>query len=528
MMQDREQILCRISDCSAAAVLQYMRARFNRRAGNVRDARAGGSDYQVIQSEFVSWAASYHGPKFHAVLCDPPYGLEFMGKEWDAPHRATSFPKLGNLGGFADGEKPSFARQNRHLPKLMRVFEVWGKAMIPLLYPGAVVFMFGGTRTWEYVSVGMQMAGFSKWDTLMWLYGQGFPKAQDISKLIDKHNGDERTVVIGVKPGHEEFANRRTLGEVQALRETGGGGFARPWMDDEEKVRAYHMQTAPASDISAPWSGHKTCALKPAWEPILCFRAPSNGKTYAGLALEHGSGCLNIDGARIPISDDGGVWGTSNATCAPAFNGSATKHEFRSMRHQGGRYPANLCLDEEAAAMLDEQAGALTSSKPAGIRAGGRLNCYGTYVGGMLLTGIGDSGGASRFFYIAKSPGQERNAGLKRRNTHPTVKPITLTRWLAALLLPPESVKTRRVLVPFAGSGSEMIGALLAGWDEVTGIEKEKEYCAIAAARLKHWNGGINEADMLRAALTRAGERGRRSRTLLWHRNAHRAVSQRY
>ena len=73
------------------------------------------------------------------------------------------------------------------------------------------------------------------------------------------------------------------------------------------------------------------------------------------------------------------------------------------------------------------------------------------------------------------------------RNSHPTVKPIDLTRWLATLLLPPEEYAPRRILVPFSGSGSEMIGASLAGWEEIVGIEMEEEYVEIAEARLKHW-----------------------------------------
>jgi hypothetical protein len=73
------------------------------------------------------------------------------------------------------------------------------------------------------------------------------------------------------------------------------------------------------------------------------------------------------------------------------------------------------------------------------------------------------------------------------RNPHPTVKPIALARWLATLLLPPAAYAPRRVLVPFAGSGSEMIGAALAGWEYVLGIDAEAEYCAIARARLAHW-----------------------------------------
>jgi hypothetical protein len=154
--------------------------------------------------------------------------------------------------------------------------------------------------------------------------------------------------------------------------------------------------------------------------------------------------------------------------------------------------------------------------------------------------GLGDTGTAARFYpnhdwsyeiaerlagvtpfrYQAKAARKERDAGLdefelqdwelpgrsgltgrkrldnskaplkgggQSRNPHPTVKPIALTRWLATLLLPPPEYAPRRILVPFSGSGSEMIGAGLAGWDEIIGVEMEPEYVAIAEARLAHW-----------------------------------------
>ena len=129
---------------------------------------------------------------------------------------------------------------------------------------------------------------------------------------------------------------------------------------------------------------------------------------------------------------------------------------------------------------------------------------------------FGDSGSASRFFYCAKSSKSERNAGLEglplihpgevtgrkagsagaknggyagmtetpRQNVHPTVKPLSLTKYLATLIKPPTG---GRLLVPFSGSGSEMIGALQAGWEYVEGVELTEEYIPIAEARIKHW-----------------------------------------
>jgi len=288
----------------------------------------------------------------------------------------------------------------------------WGEAMLPLLSPGAIVLMFGGTRMFEWLNTGMQLEGFEHWETINWLHSQGFPKAQDISKLIDKANGDKRGEVIGTSsgPNHSRYKGER----YSETRQTTFG-----------PVQDQPLKTAPGSPTSAPWSGHKTCALNPAWEPILCFRAPRQGMTYAEIALKFGSGALNVDGTRLP----------------------------------SGRYPANLILDEESAAMLGEW---------------------------------------SRFFYCAKASSRERNAGCEDLpNDHPTVKPLALCRHLATLLLPPPSVAPRRLWVPFCGSGSEMIGAMQAGWDEIVGVEQNPDYCQIADRRLEYWRKASVSHDVL-------------------------------
>lgn len=369
---------------------------------------------------------------------------------------------------------------------------------------------------WHRLACGLEDAGFQLWDTLMWLYGQGFPKAQDISKLIDKSNRHDRPIV----------------GEVFRWGDSAGKGRAGQYANDYEDVPLGSSRTDPvtaaASEQSAPWSGHKTCALKPAWEPILCFRAPNGGKNYAELALKYGSGALNVDGGRIETSDV-----LKGSGSPPLKFGEANSRPFHSAsealgcnQSELGRYPANLALDEEAAAQLDAQTGVLNSGKAHPlIRNGDKFeNTYGGFKGRQVEGDVlyGDSGGASRFFYCSKASSAERNAGLTdkptqhvrrdvgqpygtntnqfrldgterkpippRANYHPTVKPIDLCRWLATLLLPPESVKPRRLLVPFCGSGSEMIGSLQAGWDEIVGVEQDDDYCDIARSRIDYWS----------------------------------------
>ena len=166
------------------------------------------------------------------------------------------------------------------------------------------------------------------------------------------------------------------------------------------------------------WSGHKTCALKPAWEPVLCFRAPANGKTYAELALESGSGCLNVDAGRVEGTKGDGVWGTSNETCAPTFNASPEKHEFRSAAHDLGRYPANVALEcicppergaathpdpECPSAQLDEQSGQQTSGAMKREVDGYEGDSVTGFIRGRSgpSNQHGDTGGASRYFFQA-------------------------------------------------------------------------------------------------------------------------------
>ncbi len=403
--------------------------------------------WKVCVGEFACWARGYDGPRFHAVLSDPPYGLRFMGKDWD---RVSA--------------------------------KDWGEAMMPLLYPGAIVLMFGGTRTWHKLATGMEEAGFEIWDTLMWLHGQGFPKAQAIDKLIDKQMGNER-VVVGANP------NARPNSDASA--KVNPAGICGSGKGSDHSTQTTKSQ----SEISVSWSGHKTAALKPAWEPILCFRAPRQGKNYAELALEYGSGALNVDGGRISIRNDereeiNNRSGRGFGTIQCEFAGRA-EGKFKS--HESGRYPANLVLDEKSAEMLDEQAGEVSKGTMGARHTGKHDNLsYGFKEFGRG-TGFGDKGGPSRFFYCAKASRSEREQGLSERddgkppNNHPTVKPVVLTEWLATLLLPPDSIKPRRLLVPFSGSGSEMIGAVWAGWDEVVGVEQDAGYSVVAVRRLEYW-----------------------------------------
>ena len=220
--------------------------------------------------------------------------------------------------------------------------------------------------------------------------------------------------------------------------------------------------STPPTSLGAAGSG-------PAFEPVVVARKPLTG-TVAGNVLEHGTGALNVDATRIGTDED-----TSRKpaavgdTSAPFGRGV----EMGGNGHASGRWPANVILDEDQAAVLDEQSGESLSriGKPRAADSGDGW--------GMTATGAeyDDLGGASRFFYVAKADASERPKvdGVM----HPTVKPLALMRWLVRLVTPPGGT----VLEPFAGSGTTVEACLLEGFRCIA-IEKGAEYLPLIEARI--------------------------------------------
>jgi site-specific DNA-methyltransferase (adenine-specific) len=301
----------------------------------------------------------------------------------------------------------------------------------------------------------------------MWLYGSGFPKSLDISKAIDKAAGEVRGVVgMKHKIGRPNAANQSWARNGKSA----GADYAT-----HPKTLGIGMETAPATDAARTWHGWGT-ALKPAWEPIILAMKPLDG-TFADNAQQWGVAGINVDGARIGTSDvmrrannvtigGNGIYGGGKPATTGALPGQ-------------GRWPANLLLDEEAAAALDAQSG----ERPSGGKKGG----YGPGAadGGMWSQsgprpcGLthGDTGGASRFFYVAKASRADRGEG----NIHPTCKPTELMRYLCRLTSTPTGGV---VLDPFMGSGTTGVAAVQEGRAFI-GIEKEAEYHEIARRRIE-------------------------------------------
>lgn len=400
------------------------------------------------------------GETFDAVVTDPPYELTSTVKRFGKPGSAAAAPGVygrssrGFMGKTWDGTGVAFEP------------EMWA-AVAETLKPGAHLLAFGGTRTFHRMVVAIEDAGFELRDTLMWMYGTGFPKSHDVSKGIDKAAGAVRKVI---GPGAAACNNRDALGLCQghnnAGRSTSGATF-------------YSAETAPATPDAERWQGWGT-ALKPAWEPIIVARKPLIG-TVVDNVLTHGTGALNIDASRIPLAAgdplQDGITGRDGTALNDGIEGG-----FKAVDRAAGlgRWPANVLHDgsdevEAEFARYGEGKSAHNTRPPEAYKPNYANNVFGAGAGGGYHPGFGDSGTAARFFYSAKASAADR-AGSK----HPTVKPLALMRWLLRLVTPPGGT----VLDPFAGSGTTLHAALECGFSAV-GIEREAEYQADIRSRLE-------------------------------------------
>ena len=422
---------------------------------------------QLYLGDCLAVLADLPADSFDAIITDAPYGLSFMGKDWD--HSVPGIP-------------------------------FWA-AILRVAKPGAHMLAFGGTRTWHRLAVAIEDAGWQLRDTLMWLYGSGFPKSLDISKAIDKAAGAERNV-LGPNPNG---------------RPNSAGKPVAVW-----SPRVDGVLSIPATEAAAAWDGWGT-ALKPAWEPILLCRKPCSEPTVAANVIRHGTGGINVDACRIALEENVGTYSTpgkgglgknvfhegfpSGARPSVAVEGSV-RHDAR------GRFPANLLHDGSPEVLegfpAAEPARTGFRGEEHSGRHGGLADLGGNIREGTdSLRGHNDNGGsAARFFYCAKASKADRDEGcegMERRpggstvagytddvangldrnrpvhNFHPTVKPCALMRYLSRLITPPGGV----VLDPFMGSGSTGKAAIAEGF-RFAGIEIDPAYLAIATARIRH------------------------------------------
>ena len=384
-----------------------------------------------------------------ACVTDPPYHLTSINKRYaTADSMATEHPVYkrhtrGFMGKGWDGGDVAFDPAT------------WA-AVLRILKPGAHLLAFGGTRTYHRLVCAVEDAGFEIRDTITWLYGSGFPKSLNVSKAIDKAAGADR------QPDDYTGANGKN--RVYGARMGGGVTLAKG-----DAVTA----------AAAAAAGYGT-ALKPACELIVLARKPLSESSVGANFTRHRTGALNINATRIGA--EGGCAGAGAGAGAVVF-GNGLNGTFAQPVPGLGRWPANVVLDADAAELLDEASGERSSGYAHVLRRGGTTGAgmgYGSSAAGNVLDATyGDTGGASRFFYTAKADGAERNVNQAQRNSHPTVKPISLMSWLVRLVTPSGGV----VLDPFLGSGTTAIACIGNGFDWI-GIEREAEYVAIAEQRI--------------------------------------------
>ena len=306
--------------------------------------------------------------------------------------------------------------------------------------------------------------------------GEGLPNGSDAGSSPSK---GER-VCGGTPASHGED-------DWQARRATGGSAPHQP--------RQGRQQTGEPEAVSGPhvalddgaFRGRPECArcgglnpeykgfgtgLKPSHEPVVVARKPM-ATTVAANVLEHGTGAINIDACRI----EGEPTPINRLEDWSGF-GQKERPAYSQAMNTKGRWPANVILDEHMAGVLDQQSGVSKSPAPY-VQQSKSVGIYGAEKHhDRPSTHHGDSGGASRFFYVAKAPKRERPEvnGVK----HATVKPLTLMRYLVRMVTPPNGI----VLDPFAGSGTTIEAALLEGFQSV-GIELTDEYLPLIQQRIQ-------------------------------------------
>lgn len=476
-----------------------------------------------------------------SVITDPPYALNFMGRDWD-----------------------------RGLPSK----EVWAE-VLRVTKPGGVMLAFGGTRTFHRLACNVEDGGWEIKDCISWMYGQGFPKSMNIAKAIDKAN---RGCPQGGPDPESPNAGKYKSG-CTADSPLGRHHGAGPGQYMKEQGIKDERELCPEAKR---WDGWGT-ALKPSWEPVLFCMKPTDG-TYADNANKWKVAGINIDETRIGYQSDADMASaTPQGVCRskpagslgaePVVGRDLTRRQFERPELKG-RFPANVVLSHHPQCELrgEKKVKAITGgggNKTPGLHGiygkfdghnyEGKLGYYdaegmetvedwhchddcpikildeqtsglkgGTYIGrnrdpkevankiyGKFNkdtndVGYGDKGGASRFFYCAKSSRKERNDGCDhlfwekdgkafrlideetwealpqesraKGNIHTTVKPIRLMEYLCKLLKMPEPTT---VLDPFAGSGSTGVAALGVGLNFL-GFDNDPVASVIAEARLRN------------------------------------------
>lgn len=430
-------------------------------------------NYKLYNGNMLNMMEIIEPNSIDAIVTDPPYELNFMNKSWD--NSGIAFQK-----------------------------ETWRKCY-DVLKSGGCMLVFGGSRTFHRIACAIEDAGFEIRDTIMWLYGSGFPKSMDISKQIDKRGGKstswfgeylknvlkERNMtqsdlsrhflsknggITGCVHNWVEGKNMPTVKQFnkiceildlpfEKMKEAEREVIGKKEYTDNKNIMSVsnyngeriHLDiTIPSTDLAKQWDGWGT-TLKPSFEPIIVARKPFKDSLVNNI-IENGVGGINIDECRVELNGDkktrGGCKTREDNISHLKFRANQVNKEDNSK----GRFPSNTILTYDDSD-FDEVCG-----------------------------GLGDEGSASRYFYCAKTSKRDRNEGLSlnNKNIHPTVKPTSLMQYLIRLVTP----KGGTVLDPFNGSGSTGKACMYENADrnanyKYIGVELTEEYLPISKARIE-------------------------------------------
>jgi site-specific DNA-methyltransferase (adenine-specific) len=451
-------------------------------------------------NEFLSKFSEY---EFNMIFADPPYAL---GSE-----------VIIRKDGKVDYAKASDFMNKWEMPTGL-YWEKWFINAYRTLKHGGWLIMYGMDRQTLLFKYYASLAGFDEQQSLYWYFISNFPKATDLSKIIDKNAGVQRDITGEIGVAGKGFNKVKGFGNQTSL--------------SEEYTTEWNI-TAPKTELAKKYDGYKysVAPLKQTCETIMVFKKPNKTGSvlHDTLAMEAGDTTISVSALNI---DDNRV-GTENRTMPIHSNDKKEdKTAFGlhpTVQHERietnlGRYPAQSFVDEQVASRLDLQSGVLSSGdiKPHKNSSDGVVNF--SLAKETVNYFKGDIGGASKilhkikyelddhdlFIYEPKVGEAERNNGLSgfeskqyshdgrdkpienpyqrnesvAKNNHPTLKPIDLNSKVLKLFKTPNDQK---ICYPFAGSGSEIIGGLQAGFSHWVACEINEDYIKIANARIKHY-----------------------------------------
>lgn len=414
-----------------------------------------------------------------SIVTDPPYELNFMNKAWD--NSGVAFQA-----------------------------DTW-RHCLRVLKPGGYLLAFGGSRTFHRIACAIEDAGFEIRDTILWIFGSGFPHALNLGIAVESklQSGSANT-----KDWRNLDGETTKSGDWGLWKNANEYGYRpRDYGEDEhERLVKPHYKT----EEGKQWDGWFS-ALKPSFEPVIVARKPCEGSLTDNL-LKWGVGGMNINECRIGSETlKGGTMAKMGGGSEGIRNYSIIGAERLPREDTCGRYPANTIFTYDDTD-FDEVCGGLPSGGQNGSitkRYDMNNQVYGDYGKCNLWQAYNDSGSAARYFYCAKATTRDRDEGLQNfvthtaaertnrkegsagitayagatgraKNMHPTVKPCALCQYLIRLVTP----RGGTILDPFMGSGSTGKAAFYENYDrnadyKFIGIEMTAEYLPIAAARIE-------------------------------------------